>query len=345
MNLHPTRRILGVSFFTGTVDAAVETTVSQGGLVVAPSAPGLAVDLVKSTSYREALTTADLAITDSGFMVLLWRLYTGEKLPRHSGLKFLRAILERPELKEPGAVFWVMPSAEEDLRNRTWLVQQGFPVTVDDVYIAPHYSPGDITDDELVRRVSVRQPRVVMLAIGGGVQERVGLMLRDRLAEGRRDGGPEDGEPEGRTPDSRRAGLLEAGEPESRTAGESESRTPDSRTPEGRSAGLPNAGRRKAGKPESWRDGEPEGGGRMPESRTPDCRNSGTPVNRPAILCLGAAIAFLTGGQASIPPWADKLILGWLLRLLSNPRKFWRRYWDAVGLARLLWRYRERLPG
>ena len=61
-------------------------------------------------------------------------------------------------------------------------------------------------------------------------------------------------------------------------------------------------------------------------------------------MCLGAAIAFLTGGQANIPPWADKLIFGWLLRLLSNPRKFWRRYWEALRLAPLLWRWRARAP-
>lgn len=246
----PLRRVLGVDFFVGGLDVAVETTLQHGGLVVAPSAPGLAVDLVKSASYREALTTADLAITDSGYMVILWRLFQREKLPRHSGLKFLRAILERPELRQPGAVFWVMPSHEEDERNRAWLRDQGFPVTPDDVYIAPHYPKGAIVDEELARRVRERKPRIVMLAIGGGVQERVGLMLRREAAKDA----------------------------------------------------------------------------------------------RPAILCLGAAIAFLTGGQANIPPWADKLILGWLLRLLSNPRKFWRRYWDALALAPLLWRNRDRLP-
>jgi len=296
----PTYRILGVDFFVGPLSTAVEWVVGEsgdlelasakskslstrvegklpsvalnasfapesatrsfssslyapatapgGGLVVAPSAPGLAVDLIKSASYREALTSASLVLTDSGFMVLLWWVFSGKKLPRHSGLKFLRAVLARPELKEPGAVFWVMPSAQEDIHNRAWLVANGFPVTADDVYVAPHYPAGPIVDDELLSLLETRKPRIVMLAIGGGVQERVGLMLQNRLS------------------------------------------------------------------------------------------------GRPSILCLGAAIAFLTGGQANIPPWADKLILGWLLRLLSNPSKFWRRYWDALSLAPLLWKHRERLP-
>lgn len=247
------RRILGVDFFVGALDDAVAQAIGRPGgtaarLVVAPSAPGLAVDLVQSSAYREALTTADLVLTDSGYMVLLWRLFTGEKLPRHSGLKFLRAVLARPELKEPGAIFWVMPSSEEDVRNRSWLNAQGLPTTPDDVYIAPFYGPGEIEDLELLRRIETRSPRIVMLAIGGGVQERLGCALRKQLS------------------------------------------------------------------------------------------------GRPGILCLGAAIAFLTGGQANIPPWADKLVLGWLLRLLSNPKKFWRRYWEALPLVTLVWSHRERLP-
>jgi UDP-N-acetyl-D-mannosaminuronic acid transferase (WecB/TagA/CpsF family) len=280
----PTRRILGVDFFTGRIDAVVDLALSRGGLVVAPSAPGLAVDLVKAPSYREALTTADLAITDSGFMVLLWRLFTGEKLPRHSGLKFMRALLARPELKVPGAVFWVMPSAEEDARNRAWLVAQGFPVTADDVYLAPHYQAGEIIDEALVRRIEARRPRVVMLAIGGGVQERAGLMLRREL---------------------RKRAAVE----------------------EGNSSGSHEPGPESSDSNFDLRlhlSAEARGG--------------------PAILCLGAAIAFLTGGQVAIPRWADKLVLGWFFRLVSNPRKYWRRHWEALALAPLLYRCRDRVP-
>ena len=151
-------------------------------LLVAPSGPGLAGDLVRSVAYREALTTADLVLTDSGFMVLLWRVFSGVSLPRTSGLRFMSTILGRPELKEPGAVFWVMPSVEEDNKNRAWLACQGFPVTADDVYIAPQYPLGGIADAELVGRIEARRPRVVMLAIGGGTQERLGLMLRAQLS-------------------------------------------------------------------------------------------------------------------------------------------------------------------
>lgn len=244
----PTRRILGVEFFVGTLDRATDRALA-GGLVVAPSAPGLAADLVSSPAYRSALTTAELVITDSSLMVLLWRALTGEKLPRHSGLALMRAVLARPELKTPGAVFWVMPSASERDRNLAWLRAQGFPVSEADTYLAPRYpATGPLSDPALITLVQQRRPAVVMLAIGGGVQERLGHSLRAALD------------------------------------------------------------------------------------------------HRPAILCLGAAIAFLTGAQTAIPPWADRLYLGWVIRLLSTPRTFWRRLWQARTLPALLRLHRDRLP-
>lgn len=64
----------------------------------------------------------------------------------------------------------------------------------------------------------------------------------------------------------------------------------------------------------------------------------------PVILCTGGAIAFLSGGQARIPVWADRLYLGWLLRILDNPRTFVSRYWNAAWqFPRLLWEEKHQL--
>jgi N-acetylglucosaminyldiphosphoundecaprenol N-acetyl-beta-D-mannosaminyltransferase len=64
----------------------------------------------------------------------------------------------------------------------------------------------------------------------------------------------------------------------------------------------------------------------------------------PAIHCIGAAIAFLSGDQVHIPMWADRLYLGWFFRCLSEPRRYVPRYWAARTLISLMLRYRERLP-
>lgn len=64
----------------------------------------------------------------------------------------------------------------------------------------------------------------------------------------------------------------------------------------------------------------------------------------PAILCTGGAIAFLSGGEARIPSWADRLYLGWLLRVIDDPRTFLKRYWNAGWqFPRLLWEERGQL--
>lgn len=64
----------------------------------------------------------------------------------------------------------------------------------------------------------------------------------------------------------------------------------------------------------------------------------------PSIHCIGAAIAFLSGVQANIPVWADRLYLGWLLRTISDPARFIPRYWAARRLFGMILRYRERAP-
>jgi len=65
---------------------------------------------------------------------------------------------------------------------------------------------------------------------------------------------------------------------------------------------------------------------------------------KPAVICTGAAIAFLTGQQASIPNWGDKLFLGWLFRCIQNPKLYVPRYFKALQLAAFMIRYGQRQP-
>src|SRR5580658_9099709 len=95
------RRILGVRFFVGDAPEAVELGV-RPGLVVVPAAPAL-MDLAHDHEYRQALLGADLAITDSGFMVLLWNLMKKDRIHRVSGLEYLKILLARSEFRKPGA--------------------------------------------------------------------------------------------------------------------------------------------------------------------------------------------------------------------------------------------------
>ncbi|MBC8095554.1 MAG: WecB/TagA/CpsF family glycosyltransferase [Akkermansiaceae bacterium] len=170
------RQILGVQFFIGNAPQAVEMG-ARGGLMVAPAAPAL-VDLKRDHAYREALLESDLVITDSGFLVLTWNAMMMDGIQRVSGLEYLRLLLRRPEFSEPDAALWVMPSERSLIRNLGWLRAQGYPVERGNCYIAPHYPAGRITDAALVELINDRRPAHVIIAVGGGVQEKLGLHLK-----------------------------------------------------------------------------------------------------------------------------------------------------------------------
>lgn len=170
------QQILGIRFFIGSAEEAVQIGL-RGGLVVVPAAPAL-VELQTNEHYREAVFKADLAITDSGLMVLLWQVLTGKRIARVSGLKYLKLLFEVNALQPRKSVLWIMPNATARRQNLAWLRSQGYDFTEDDCYLAPNYPAGAIHDKALIDLVNQRQPKQIIVCLGGGTQERLGLMLK-----------------------------------------------------------------------------------------------------------------------------------------------------------------------
>lgn len=241
----PFRKILGVRFYVADLEGLVEL-VAAGGLIVAPSAPVMA-RLADDEAHREAMEGADVAVTDSAFMVLLWLVLTGERVRRISGLRLLRALVGSGRFRRRGESFWVMPSEADSQANTAWLRGRGFEVVGGDAYIAPIYPrEGPVADGRLAELIGERRPKLVVVALSGGVQERLGWYLRRTLGY------------------------------------------------------------------------------------------------KPAILCIGGAIAFVSGQQTRIPVWADRLALGWLLRFISAPRQFAAKLKGVGRLAPMIRRHRSR---
>lgn len=135
----------------------------------------------RDAPYREALLHSDLALTDSGFMVLLWNLIKFEKITRVSGLEYLKLLIAQPALREPGAVLWIMPTERARDKAIAWLNTRGLPARNDDCYLAPHYQREHVTDAPLLELIQSRRPRHIVIALGGGVQERLGYWLKTKL--------------------------------------------------------------------------------------------------------------------------------------------------------------------
>ena len=153
----------------------------------------------------------------------------------------------RPDVRAPGNTLWVMAGPVNARKNIEWLMSHGIEVPADHVYEAPMYK-GEIEDPELLERLRNLRVKHVVVTLGGGTQERLGLYMKRNL------------------------NYL------------------------------------------------------------------------PAIHCIGAAIAFLSGDQVRIPAWADRFYLGWFFRCVSAPGRYVPRYWSARKLVPLLWRYRDKLP-
>jgi exopolysaccharide biosynthesis WecB/TagA/CpsF family protein len=174
------RTILGIHFFIGTAAQAVGR-MKSGGLLVVPAAPALK-DLETKASYREALLNADMAIADSAYMVMVWNWLQHDSIRRLSGLEYLRELLKQPDVRQSGNVLWIMASEVSAEQNLAWLAGQGISVPEEYVYLAPLYSEQEIYDHELLERIERTRPQHIILTLGGGTQERVGLYLKRNLS-------------------------------------------------------------------------------------------------------------------------------------------------------------------
>jgi N-acetylglucosaminyldiphosphoundecaprenol N-acetyl-beta-D-mannosaminyltransferase len=72
-------------------------------------------------------------------------------------------------------------------------------------------------------------------------------------------------------------------------------------------------------------------------------------IHANAVLPMGAALDYWAGVIPTPPRWMGRMGLEWLCRLLSEPRRLWRRYlvepWALlVPLAAALLRLMRRLP-
>lgn len=241
-----TTQVLGIHFFNGNVDEAVESMIARGGFLIAPSGTCFS-RLREDEPYRRAILAADLAIADSGLMVLLCRLFRGESLPRISGLKYLKHLLAVLRTAGAGKILWILPSERSRQKLLEWSRSEALPITGEDCYVAPRYG-FEVGDPNLIALIDRGRPAQVIIAIGSGAQEKLGHYLRQNLSY------------------------------------------------------------------------------------------------RPAIHCIGAALGFLTGDQIAIPDWADRIFLGWFVRLMSQPHRFVPRLIRGFELPWLIVRYGEALP-
>src|ERR671919_1784117 len=141
-------QILGIQFFSGDVEEVVRLMFQHGGVLVAPSGTCF-MRLREDELYRRAVLGADLAIADSGLMVVLWRLIQRENVERISGLKYLKHLLSKLKGEGTGKFFWVLPTERARQKLFGWSHRENVVLKQENCYLAPSYGP-EVEDHNLL---------------------------------------------------------------------------------------------------------------------------------------------------------------------------------------------------
>ena len=207
--------------------------INKTGLFVFPSGPGLSM-IEDSPNYLISLKKADYVFFDSGFFVILLRIFKRIKVSKFSGYRFLKLFFNFISAHKTKSVFLINPNKKKSLSNEKYLRKIGLKKIYN--YVSPFYNPNNLTDKKLLQKLKKIKPDYIMTNIGGGTQEVLGLYLKDNL-------------------------------------------------------------------------------------------NFQT-----TILCTGGAISYFTGDEAPLNSFLDKIYLGWLFRIIFNPKFFLVRYIKAFKL-------------
>ena len=199
--------------------------IKKSGLFVFPSGPGLAT-INNNKEYLKSLRNSDYVFFDSGYLCLILKIMKNIHVNKLSGLLFLKKLIHNLK-NSKFKVLLIDPNSESSKKNQYFFKKKLIKNLYN--YIAPKYH--DNFDDKiLLKKIKKIDPKFVIINLGGGVQEKLGLYIKNNTKK------------------------------------------------------------------------------------------------NITIICTGAALAFLTGDQAKIPHFIDKLYLGWLFRIIFNPRLYFLRY-------------------
>ena len=152
--------------------------ITKKGLFVFPAGPGLA-SIQKSNEYYKSIQKADLVFFDSGFFVLLLKIFKNEKVKKFSGYKFLGLFFDYLKLNNNKSIFSVDPNFEFSKSNKSFLKNLGLKKIHN--YIAPKYNSSELADKKLLSLINKVKPNFILINIGGGTQEVLGLYLKKKL--------------------------------------------------------------------------------------------------------------------------------------------------------------------
>ena len=148
------------------------------GLFVFPAAPALA-SIEKSYKYYDSIKKADFVFFDSGFFVLLLKVFKNISVKKFSGYKFLSLFFNYLEKNKNKSIFCIDPNLKFSKSNKNLFKRLGIKKIHN--YLAPKYQIENISDRKLLNKIKKVKPDFILTNIGGGKQEILGLYLKNNL--------------------------------------------------------------------------------------------------------------------------------------------------------------------
>ena len=147
-------------------------------LFVFPAGPALA-SIEDSRKYYESIKKADYVFFDSGFFVLLLKIFKNISVFKFSGYKFLTLFFSYLKKNQKKSVFCIDPNPKFSKSNNDLLKSFGVKKVYN--YLAPKYNKKNISDKKLLKKIKKVKPDFILTNIGGGKQEILGAYLRTNL--------------------------------------------------------------------------------------------------------------------------------------------------------------------
>jgi len=150
----------------------------KNGLFVFPAGPALA-SIHKSKIYYNSLQKADFVFFDSGFFVLLLKILKNINVYKFSGYRFLSLFFSYLKKNKKKTIFSIDPNLYFSKSNKLYLKSLGIKKVNN--YLAPNYKIKNFSDKKLLKLLKEIKPNFIIVNIGGGIQEVLGLYLKKNL--------------------------------------------------------------------------------------------------------------------------------------------------------------------
>ena len=160
-------------------DKYINKIFNKNGLFVFPAATAL-VNIYKNKKYYNSLKKADLVFFDSGFLVILLKFVKNLNVNKFSGYKFLKFLFKKLK-QNKFKTFLVDPNKKFSLNNYKYLRSLGIKKKNLQNYVCPIYKNSNINDQNLVKKIKLFKPSIILVNIGGGTQEVLGFYLKKNL--------------------------------------------------------------------------------------------------------------------------------------------------------------------